>query len=135
MRILAITPLLLCLVAAPAPAAGLPLPSKDALLKTLRATDEASLSLMAAYPGPHWEYFLAPLSKLDSTALANPLTAAAAMLANTVIDEGVRVGTRVVSFQYLGEHGWELVTLHNGTAYFKRPKVEPPLTAGATPSL
>jgi hypothetical protein len=76
------------------------------------------------------------MAKLDSSALANPVTAAAALLANTVIDDGVRLGTTVVSFTTMGEHGWELIAISGGRAYFKRPHLEsapPSLTPAATP--
>jgi hypothetical protein len=106
-------------------AQGLSLPGKNTLLKTIKAdVDVASQSILPAWNGPKWEYLSAPLAKVDAAAFANPVTATAAALANAVIDDGVRIKGTILSLQYLGDRGWELVSLHNGIAYFKRPKIE-----------
>ncbi|HEY9900549.1 MAG TPA: hypothetical protein V6D00_15335 [Pantanalinema sp.] len=116
----------LLIASAPAAhAAGLALPGKNTLLRTFKAdVDAASQSILPPWSGAKWEYLSAPLAKLDASPFANPVTATAAALVNTVIDDGVRIHGTVVSLQYLGDRGWELVSLHNGIAYFKRPKPE-----------
>lgn len=134
MRVLPLSLLALVLLAEASAAAGIPLPDSRALLKTIKA-DVATSSALPPWHGPKWEYFAAPMAKLDSNALANPVTAAAALLANTVIDDGVRLGATVVSFSTMGEHGWELIAIQGGRAYFKRPRlpVLPSATASLTP--
>ncbi|MBO9539772.1 hypothetical protein J7643_04170 [bacterium] len=126
---LPLTALSLLILSAPAAqGAGLPLPSKSTLLKPFKAdVDAASQSILPPWSGPKWEYLSAPLAKLDAAPFANPVTATAAALVNTVIDDGVRIQGAVVSLQYLGDRGWELVSLHNGIAYFKRPKPADPI--------
>lgn len=130
MRFTALTLATAALLVAVAPAGhaeGLGLPSKNTLLKTFKADVEvASQSILPPWDGPKWDYLSAPLAKIDAAPFANPVTATAAALVNTVIDDGVRIQGTVVSLQYLGDRGWELVSLHNGIAYFKRPKPQAP---------
>lgn len=123
-----------------APADALPLPSTESIVKGLKAemdtgkeslkkvmkADVASQSVLPPWNGPKWDYLHAPLAKFDASSLGNPLTSVAAALANSMIDDGVRLNNAVVSFQYLGDHGWEFVAIHNGIAYFKRPRGEEP---------
>lgn len=133
-----------------APAEALPLPSADSIVKGLKAemdtgkdalkkvmkADVASQSILPPWNGPKWDYLHAPLAKFDASSLGNPITSVAAALANSMIDDGVRFNNAVVSFQYLGEHGWEFVAIHNGVAYFKRPRGEEPnkpITPDAVP--
>lgn len=113
------------LVATHASAEGLKLPDKTDLLKTLKAdVGLASQSIMPPWPGQKWEYLSAPLAKFDASGLGNPVTSVAAAIANSFIDDGVRLHNSVVSLQYLGDHGYELISIHDGVAYFKRPKPE-----------
>lgn len=121
------------------PAMADPLPGTDAIMKSLKANldsgtdalkkatkaDVASASLLPPWTGAKWDYLHAPLAKFDASSLGNPLTSVAAAIANTMIDDGVRLNNSVVSLQYLGDHGWELVGIFNGIAYLKRPRVEP----------